>query len=169
MSVVIGNRTFNNDTIFVKLSYNALRSIPIEIGNLLNLQHLYLENNQLTSLPVEIGNLVNLHTLYLSSNQLTILPIEIGNLVNLKKLWLSNNKLKSLPTEILNIIKILVINDTSYQIYNIPNNTEFLIFNNLRNNLDNLPLTLKTLYLHKNIDLTKHTIKLPFSCVIERY
>ena len=80
-----------------------------------------------------------------------------------------NNKITSLPVEILNIIKILVINETSYQINNISYDTEILIFSNLNNDLENLPLTLKTLYLHKSIDLTEYTIKLPFSCVIERY
>ena len=60
-------------------------------------------------------------------------------------------------------------NDTSYQINNISYDTEILIFRWLNKNLENLPLTLRNLYLYKDIDLTKHTIKLPFSCVIERY
>jgi len=90
-------------------------------------------------------------------------------LENLQNLHLDNNKLTSLPNEILNIMYSLTISDDSYIINNIPFDTEFLIFSNLNNNLDNLPIILKTLYLRKNIDLTKYTIKLPFSCVIERY
>ncbi len=35
--------------------------------------------NQLTALPPEIGQLTNLQTLYLGDNQLTTLPPEIGN------------------------------------------------------------------------------------------
>jgi hypothetical protein len=66
-------------------------------------------------------------------------------------------------------MKILYIDDTSYQINNISYDTDFLIFSYLTNNLENLPLILRKLYLHTDIDLTKHTIKLPFSCVIERY
>ena len=135
----------------------------------MNLQCLYLNNNQLTSLPVEIGNLVNLQYLYLYDNKLTSLPVEIGNLVNLQYLNLYYNQLTSLPVEILNIINALSINETSYQINNIPYDTEFLIFRQVNKDLENLPITLKTLYLHKSIDLTKHTIKLPFSCIIERY
>ena len=123
MSVVIGDRIFNNDTTEIILFNKNLKSLPVEIGNLVNLEGLYLYFNKLTSLPVEIQNILN----------------------NLK------------------------IDDTSYQINNIPYDTEFLIFSDLNNNLENLPLTLKTLYLHKDIDLTKHTIKLPFSCVIERF
>ena len=123
MSVVIGDKTFHNNTKMVELCCLGLTSLPVEIGNLVNLEWLYLSNNKLTSLPVEI----------------------------------------------LNIIKILVIDDTSYQINNISYDTKFLIFSNLNNNLENLPIILKTLYIHKRIDLTEHTIKLPFSCVIERY
>jgi hypothetical protein len=98
--------------------------------------------------------------------------------VNLQYIDLSHNKLTSLPVEILNIKAIMLDNlyhqaimldDTSYNINNISNDTEMLIFLNLNKNLENLPLTLKTLYLHKRIDLTKYTIKLPFSCVIERF
>jgi len=169
MSVVIGDKTFNNDTMSIQLNNNQLTSLPVEIGNLVNLHNLGLGNNQLTSIPVEIGNLVNLHYLGLGNNQLTSIPVEFGNLVNLQWLDLKNNKLTSLPVEILNIMKILDISVTSYQINNIPYNTEFLIFRQVNKDLENLPITLKTIYLHKDIDLTKHTIKLPFSCIIERY
>ena len=146
MSVVIGGNPFNNDATQIDLYGMGL-----------------------TSLPVEIGNLVNLQQLNLTTNQLTSLPVEIGKLVNLQSLILVNNKLTSLPVEILNIINTLYISNTSYKINNISYDTEFLIFRDLNKNLENLPLTLKTLYLYKGIDLTKHTIKLPFSCVIERY
>ena len=50
--------------------------------------------NNLTNLPKEIGNLTQLNTLYLTHNNLTELPTEIGNLNNLKFLDLSNNDLK---------------------------------------------------------------------------
>ena len=146
MSVVIGDDTFNNDTTMISLFRKGLTILPVEIGNLVNLQKLWVRNNKLTSLPIEIGNLVNLKLLTLTKNQLT-----------------------SLPVEILNIKNSLFLNETSYQINNISYDTEILIFNSLNKNLENLPLTLKTLYIHKRIDLTKHTIKLPFSCIIERY
>ena len=91
MSVVIGDTTFNNDTTKINLYNRGLISLPVEIGNLVNLQSLHLSYNQLTSLPVEIGNLVNLEILYLDQNQLTSLPVEIGKLLNLKELYLDNN------------------------------------------------------------------------------
>ena len=40
--------------------------IPTELGNLANLQQLYLGGNQLTGeIPTELGNLANLQELYL--------------------------------------------------------------------------------------------------------
>ena len=55
--------------------------IPVEIGNLTNLDHLYLYKNQLAGeIPSEIGNLINLTELSLGYNQLTgVIPEEICN------------------------------------------------------------------------------------------
>ena len=83
--------------------------IPKEIGNLRNLQYLYLHNNQLTGeIPKEIGNLMNLQDLYLSNNKLTgEIPKEIGNLRNLQVLSLYNNQLTGeIPKEIGNLMNL---------------------------------------------------------------
>ena len=70
-------------------------SIPVELGNLISLQYLYLSANQLTgNIPSELGDLTNLIGLYLYNNQLTgSIPAELGDLYNLQNLWLSNNRL----------------------------------------------------------------------------
>ncbi|MBE8999850.1 leucine-rich repeat domain-containing protein [Nostoc sp. LEGE 12447] len=83
------------------LSGKGLITLPSEIGQLTNLQTLYLNNNQLSSLPSEIGQLTNLQTLYLNNNQLSSLPSEIGQLTNLQSLDLSTNPLESPPPEII--------------------------------------------------------------------
>lgn len=103
------------------LSYNKLNKLPKEIGNLINLEYLYLNNNKLKELPIEIGNLIKLDALYLdhhlSINQysysdsvlnlkkknLTIIPPDIFSRSNIKKLNVSYNHL----TEITPIISRL--------------------------------------------------------------
>jgi Leucine-rich repeat (LRR) protein len=62
------------------LSEAGLTYLPQEIGQLSQLQWLYLNQNQLTALPAEIGQLSQLQYLYLNQNQLTALPAEIGQL-----------------------------------------------------------------------------------------
>ncbi|MBP5093899.1 MAG: leucine-rich repeat domain-containing protein, partial [Abditibacteriota bacterium] len=47
---------------------NNLTSLPESIGNLTNLEFLFLDYNKLTSLPSSIGNLTNLRSLYLGGN-----------------------------------------------------------------------------------------------------
>ena len=70
-------------------------SIPPELGQLTNLQHLYLQSNQLTgSIPRELGQLTNLQSLELYDNQLTgSIPPALGQLTNLQFLGLDNNQL----------------------------------------------------------------------------
>ena len=64
--------------------------IPPELGNLANLEDLYLSANELSGeIPPEFGNLVNLEDLYLSEYQLSgEIPPELGNLANLENLSL---------------------------------------------------------------------------------
>ncbi len=82
------------------LEGNQLTTLPAEIGQLTQLQRLYLEGNQLTTLPAEIGQLTHLQGLYLEGNQLTTLPAEIGQLTQLQRLFLDGNQLTTLPAEI---------------------------------------------------------------------
>ncbi|MGD1909029.1 MAG: leucine-rich repeat domain-containing protein [Leptolyngbyaceae cyanobacterium] len=82
------------------LSWFGLRILPPEIGQLTNLQSLFLEGNLLSSLPPEIGQLTNLQSLILDRNQLSSLPPEIGQLTNLQGIKLSYNGLTGLPSEI---------------------------------------------------------------------
>jgi internalin A len=82
------------------LHENQLTTVPEAIGQLSNLQKLYLSNNQLTTVPEAIGQLSNLQELYLYNNQLTTVPEAIGQLSNLQKLYLYNNQLTTVPEAI---------------------------------------------------------------------
>ena len=90
--------------------------IPSELGSLINLEHLYLYNNNLSGhLPSELGNLENLTQMYLYSNELSgEIPSELGSLFNLNQLFLHNNQLTgTVPLEVanLNTLEYLYLND----------------------------------------------------------
>src|SRR5229473_3451497 len=82
------------------LSGSGITQLPREIGQLANMQSLYLYNNRLTQVPVELGQLAKLEVLYLGNNQLTQVPVELGRLMNLERLSLDNNRLTQVPTEL---------------------------------------------------------------------
>tara|TARA_B100002051_G_scaffold136952_1_gene130067 strand:- start:3925 stop:5997 length:2073 start_codon:yes stop_codon:yes gene_type:complete len=98
------------ETIEINLSNQALEgNINSEIGQLINLEKLFLNDNQLSgSIPSEIGNLVNLERLYLNDNQLSgSIPSSIQNLINLERLYLNNNQFsEEIPSEINGLISL---------------------------------------------------------------
>ena len=70
-------------------------ALPSELGRLVHLRKLSLEENDLTgSVPPELGQLANLTHLDLSRNRLTgSVPPEFGQLANLTQLWIEENEL----------------------------------------------------------------------------
>ena len=77
--------------------------IPTELGNLANLERLYLHRNALSGpIPPELGSLANLTRLYLYGNDLTgPIPPELGSLANLTRLSLRDNNLTGpIPPEL---------------------------------------------------------------------
>lgn len=81
-------------------------TLPNEIGNLVNLKWLKLDNGFYKEIPKEIGNLVNLQSLYIKSNSLQFLPETIGNLKNLKELTIYGSEFHTLPNSISNLNKL---------------------------------------------------------------
>ena len=93
-SIIDGLKT-NNTLKDLSLNNNQLSGIiPLEIGNLTNLNSLFINQNQFTgSIPSDIGNLTNLKELFINQNQLTgEIPESIGNLSNIELLYLSGNQ-----------------------------------------------------------------------------
>ena len=82
--------------------HNLNGGLPIEIGDLLELENIFLSNNNLISvIPETIGRLINLKYLNLEWNNIEgIIPLSINNLSKLKKVWLGNNNITgSIPIE----------------------------------------------------------------------
>lgn len=79
------------------LSGNQLTALPGWLGQLTQLQSLDLSSNQLTALPKSLGQLTQLQSLNLSSNQLTVLPESLGQLTQLQTLDIDRNQLAALP------------------------------------------------------------------------
>lgn len=100
------------------LSNNQLKSLPAEIGNLSNLEELYLDHNKLEgALPAEIRKMPRLRILVVQNNNMTGIPAEIGQLKNLSRLDYSYNSLDTYPNEIANLKDNLKILDISHNRY----------------------------------------------------
>ncbi|KAI3809780.1 hypothetical protein L1987_19380 [Smallanthus sonchifolius] len=99
------------------LSDNTLTgTIPSELGQLSRLSVLDLSRNTLTgTIPSSFGSLVNLSSLDMSLNYLSgVVPESFGNLPNLQFLNLSGNSLSSsIPTQLGNITTLFVLDLTS--------------------------------------------------------
>ena len=122
---------------YLQINDNQIEEIPKEIGNLINLRGLNLSYNKIKEIPKELGNLINLRFLYLSSNQIKLIPKELGNLINLKELHFYDNQIKEIPRKLGNLINLEMLYIKNNQIKNIPKEFEDLLINN------NIPINFK--------------------------
>ncbi|WP_300026246.1 leucine-rich repeat domain-containing protein, partial [uncultured Maribacter sp.] len=87
--------------------------IPSELGNLIQLKEIYLNNFEISgNIPPEIGQMSGLERLFLNNNNLTgIIPLELGNLSNLKNLNLNYNGLNgNIPSTLGQLDQLEVLN-----------------------------------------------------------
>ena len=77
---------------------NRLKSVPNEIGELVNLQHLNAGHNQIRTISHRLFSLTKLKSLWLNNNDIACIPHHIAGLVGLETLDLQHNCLKQLPT-----------------------------------------------------------------------
>ncbi len=82
---------------------NLTGSLPVELGDLANLESLELDNNLISgTIPSQLGNLSALEFISLHSNQLTgQIPPELGDLGAINVIYLANNQLSGeIPSEL---------------------------------------------------------------------
>jgi hypothetical protein len=65
----------------------------------------------------------------------------------------------NIPQPILKISKIIILDESSYQINNLDLECEFLLFNKLEISLGNLPFNLKVIWLENSINIENLEIK----------
>jgi internalin A len=139
---------------------SRIKTLPDSIGNLKNLQSLYLSQNQLETLPHSIGKLSNLQFLHLDNNRINTLPDSIGNLRNLQSLYLSQNQLETLPHSIRKLTKLTLLDLNNNQINALPHSigelTKLTLLDLSNNQINILPesigklTALTLLLLHNN-------------------
>ena len=129
------------------MGVNKICTLSSKIGKLINLEKLCLYSNKLCTLPSKICNLTKLKELFLHNNKLRVLPYEICKLKNLNQLSLNNNKLTFLPTGIRNFKNIMDIDESGYNFNYISVKMEIIIFTELNVPLENLPMTLKEIWI----------------------
>ncbi|XP_030061967.1 volume-regulated anion channel subunit LRRC8B [Microcaecilia unicolor] len=81
----------------LKLWYNTIVYIPLQIGVLCSLEQLYLNYNSIETVPVQLFLCTKLRYLDLSCNNLTFIPNEIQYLKNLQYFAVTKNNVKMLP------------------------------------------------------------------------
>ncbi|KAG4097599.1 L domain-like protein [Neocallimastix lanati (nom. inval.)] len=121
----------------LEVYYKNIDVLPNEIGDLINLRILYLNDNKIRVIPPDIGKLTNLYHLDLSFNILSNLPKEIGNLKNLRKLILNGNKLIEIPEEIGTMTELKILQLQNNLLTDIPTSIiklEFLVELNISKN-----------------------------------
>lgn len=95
----------------LSLADNKITNVPVEIGELVLLKYLNLNNNnnggtRISSLPNEISSLSLLEQLWLSENSFTEIPISILSLTSLKIIHFSSNQLTEIPSNISNLVNL---------------------------------------------------------------
>lgn len=127
----------------LRLYGNHLDSIPERIGELANLERLYLGKNDIVYLPNSIGRLKKLEILSIQYNELESLPDSLLYLDSLEQLLLNQNNIKSLPDSIGRMKKLSRLELNFNELSALPasitecKNLQFLKLN--RNNLSSLP------------------------------
>lgn len=155
----IPNEIGNLDNLEELYLLNNKATLPESISLLTKLQKLSLRNNNINKLPENFGSLIKLEWLDLADNTMYTLPdFQPGN--NLETLLLSNNRLQELPDSIGFLVNLEELDLGSNYLTWLPDTIGALInlkkLNLNRNKLDNLPDDISLLVNLQELDLTSN-------------
>lgn len=103
------------------LQANRLTTIPIEIGALVNLEHLRLQLNHISFVSNIIGErLTNLKTLNLAQNRITGFADNLGSLTQLTGFNLQNNRLTAIPPSFCSLTSLKSLNLNQNKLTKLP-------------------------------------------------
>lgn len=108
------------------LEENEIANMPASFANLRKLRNLSLNMNKLIDIPSYLANFIELKCLELKKNQFSVLPDFFLNMVNLEKLDLSHNHLEILPTSLAELKELKELNLNNNNISHLPDNIEQL-------------------------------------------
>ncbi len=129
---------------YLYLNENSLQDLPDAFCKLKNLIYIGLSSNKIKSLPTNIGNLQRLRVLVLYENKLEQLPESLGDLSNLEELYVHKNAIKVFPASITKLSKLHELSFSDNQIADLPTDIGKLVYlHNLNmsgNRLKRLPI-----------------------------
>lgn len=139
-------------------------SIPSAIGKLSNLTMLYITITNIKKLPPEIGDLRQLQKLFLTGNpDLTTIPVSVAKLENLTNILLSKNPRLNIPDSLFSHQTLEHITVADGKLTGIPKtilqlkNLKYLSLSHVR--LNKIPGQIGNLSSLQTLDLTNNEIK----------
>lgn len=116
-----------SETKMFRLSENRLKTLPVDIQQMANLQILELNTNRLESLPDSMSSLTNLQRLDLSNNNLESLPEQIGSCRMLKNLRMHSNLFQFLPKSLGDCAKLEYLDMSRNKLTELPESMQYLV------------------------------------------
>ena len=104
----------------LQIKDQELAVLSPEVGKLINLRSINLENNKLQSLPGALADLTNLEEFYAPRNSLSALPPGMSELYLLKTVGLSYNDFTEFPAALLNLKKLRTLDLSDNKISLVP-------------------------------------------------
>lgn len=117
---------YSDDVTEIVIEHQGITTLDKSIGKFKRLKKLNLWNNEIQKLPDEIGDLENLEKLYLSYNDITELPKTMCKLKKLKEFYISNNRLTAVPDEIGDLTNLVILNLNNNRIRDLSDGVEYL-------------------------------------------